>query len=1142
MADASQLTRHIETFVDPSHSVTQQVASVSTIASLIKNDKLTLEKLVREMEMYLTTTDNTIRARGILLLGEVLAHLASKPLDDSTIHSLIGFFADRLADWMALRGALVGCLALLRRKSAGGMVSGTDAKAVAQSYLQNLQVQSLGQYDRKLCFEILECLLERYANAVASLGDLLIYGICEAIDEERDPHCLMLTFHIVKVLPQLFPDPSGPLASSAHDVFEILSRYFPIHFTHPKDEGIDVKRDDLSKALMLAFSSTPVFEPFAIPLLLEKLSSSLPSAKVDSLKYLSDCVVKYGAERIAKHGGAIWSTLKDTLYTSDENVFSFGPVSLQGLGCQENEIAIEALGLLQKLIVQNHTLFFGLIVADEDINKVFKTIASYKNYNEIPTETRRKLYAVGRILYVSAKASTITCNRVFEIFLPRLIGSLGISVRDSSEQCSLSEIDMMSKGCNHGALYLCIELLQACKDLIGSSEELAASVSTKETCCCLLQSFSSSLTEVFSSISTSTNEGTHDADIYLGVKGLQILATFPGGYFPVALSVFEKILQTFVSIIITYWSKTLQWKLALKALVDIGLFIERFHETEKRESYMGIVVERALASLNDFGMPFSLKLEAVSDIGTSGQNYMLKIVQGLEEAICANLSDVYVHGKSSSADIAAQLLQCYSDKVVPWIHGTGGFEEILLRFTFNIWSQIENTMAFNVQIEQKGLLDVMMKAMKLAVASCSEESQNKIIQKGFIVLSSCTSFPLKEPFQQKAIQLIKDDDNISSRDEWILSLFASVIISVHPLAQNPNLKAILYLFMTTHLKGSVPSAQALGSLVNKLGQRSNAVQISSDYTLEEVIDIIFNSTLWSFHDNCSLGTDDELINGNKIGLIDLCHGAVSSTLQIQAINGLAWIGKGLIMQGHEKVRDITMVFLECLQSNGRTSILPSEEGISGQSHDEDSYSSVMKHAADAFQILMGDHEACLSREFHAVIRPLYKQRFFSTMMPILQSLMLKSDSSFSRPLLFRVFAHIIINTPLMVVLSDSTKLIPMILNGLSTLSNNILDKDVLYGLLLVLSGILMDKNGQETVSDSAHIIINCLVGLIGYPHMMLVRETAIQCLLALAGLPRTRIYPMRAQVLQPISKALDDPKRAVREEAVRCRQAWASIA
>lgn len=54
------------------------------------------------------------------------------------------------ADWKALRGALVGCLALVSRKSSGDVVTANDAKAVARSYLQNLQVQSLAQHDRKV--------------------------------------------------------------------------------------------------------------------------------------------------------------------------------------------------------------------------------------------------------------------------------------------------------------------------------------------------------------------------------------------------------------------------------------------------------------------------------------------------------------------------------------------------------------------------------------------------------------------------------------------------------------------------------------------------------------------------------------------------------------------------------------------------------------------------------------------------------------------------------------------------------------------------------------------------------------------------------------------------------------------------------
>lgn len=49
---------------------------------------------------------------------------------------------------------------------------------------------------------------------------------------EKDPQCLILTFHIVQLVAQLFPDPDGPLASVAEELFETLGRYFPIHFTH----------------------------------------------------------------------------------------------------------------------------------------------------------------------------------------------------------------------------------------------------------------------------------------------------------------------------------------------------------------------------------------------------------------------------------------------------------------------------------------------------------------------------------------------------------------------------------------------------------------------------------------------------------------------------------------------------------------------------------------------------------------------------------------------------------------------------------------------------------------------------------------------------------------------------------------------
>ncbi|KAK7261769.1 hypothetical protein RIF29_28088 [Crotalaria pallida] len=1141
MAKPSDLTRHIESYVNSSSTPTHQAASLDAIVLLVKSDALTIESLVRELEMYLTTTDDIVRARGILLLAEVLTRFESKRLASATINSLVGFFKDRLADWRALRGALVGCLALIRRKNVVGMVSGSDAKAITQSFLEYVQVQSFGQYDRKLCFELLDCLLESYFDVVAPLGEDLIYGICEAMDAEKDPECLMLAFHIVESLGQFNPDPSGLLASFAKDLFDLLEAYFPIHFTHPTGGDTPVQRDDLSRALMSAFSATPLFEPFLIPLLLQKLSSSLQSAQIDSLRYLRACTSNYGAERIGKYAGAIWSSLKNIISTYlGEPDFCFTRAPVDCIGFPENEFAIEALSLLQQLIVQNSSLLVSMIIDDEDVNIVFSTIMSYEKYNDIPVQEKKKLHAIGRILYVTVKTSVSSCNAVFQSIFSRIMDNLGLPVNNTDN--SPNGDVFPSQRVKFGLLYLCIELLTGCRELIAMFKERTQQyVLEHEECCTVLHKFSSPLFDAFGSVlAVSSDVCVNDPDIYIGVKGLQILAMFCLDNFPIPLSIFSNILRKFMSIIIEDFNKTILWKATLKALFHIGSSIHKFHESEKALSYRSLVVEKIveLLSLDDITLPFSLKVEAISDIGMIGTTNMLTVLQGLARAVFANLSEVYVHRNLKSSETVVQLLQCYSCKLLPWIHGNGGSVDFVVQFAIDIWNQAENCMDFSTPIEEKGLLEAIMTVMKLSVASCSVESQNLIIQKAYSVLSSHTNFQLNEVDK---LPLIPGNYDIPQKDEWILSLYASVIIAVSPQTYIPNIRVLLHLFIITLLRGVVPVAQALGSMINKLVSKSNGAEISSDLTLEEALDVIFNTKIWfsgtNFLQRCNASS-----NGSEMVLTDLCLGIANDrSLQISAICGLSWIGKGLLLRGHEKIKDVTMIFTECLIS-GAKSALPLVQDCLENTEEQNLDPSVMRCAADAFHVLMSDSEVCLNRKFHAIIRPLYKQRFFSSMMPIFQQLITKSHSSSSRSFLYRAFAHTVSDTPLIVILSEAKKIIPLLLDCLTLLTTDIQDKDILYGLLLVLSGILTEKNGREAVTENAHIIINCLIKLVDYPHKTLVRETAIQCLLAMSELPHVRIYPLRTQVLGVISMALDDKKRAVRHEAVRCRQAWASIA
>jgi len=58
----------------------------------------------------------------------------------------------------------------------------------------------------------------------------LLCGVGAAVEEEKDPRCLLLAFRIIQLLVGLYPDPSGPITSCADELFGVVSRYFPISF------------------------------------------------------------------------------------------------------------------------------------------------------------------------------------------------------------------------------------------------------------------------------------------------------------------------------------------------------------------------------------------------------------------------------------------------------------------------------------------------------------------------------------------------------------------------------------------------------------------------------------------------------------------------------------------------------------------------------------------------------------------------------------------------------------------------------------------------------------------------------------------------------------------------------------------------
>ncbi|KAI4969888.1 hypothetical protein ZWY2020_000802 [Hordeum vulgare] len=128
--------------------------------------------------------------------------------------------------------------------------------------------------------------------------------------------------------------------------------------------------------------------------------------------------------------------------------------------------------------------------------------------------------------------------------------------------------------------------------------------------------------------------------------------------------------------------------------------------------------------------------------------------------------------------------------------------------------------------------------------------------------------------------------------------------------------------------------------------------------------------------------------------------------------------------------------------------------------------------------------------------------------------------------MYRAFGHIISNAPVSAVITEAHQILLVMVDILAKLSMDIQDKDLVYS--------------KECILENMNIIVSVLAQLVSYPHMMVVRETALQCFVAMSSFPHSKVYRMRPQVLQAAIKALDDKKRVVRQEAVRCRQTWQS--
>ncbi|XP_023117868.2 MMS19 nucleotide excision repair protein homolog isoform X1 [Amphiprion ocellaris] len=318
-ADSTLLLSLVEEFVSG-----LQDSKAKDAAKGVKDGQFTVLQLVEALGLSLTSSQAPTRARGVQLLSEVLKECYGE-LTEREVEVLIAFYENRLKDHYVITPPVLQGLRALTRCTT---LPPGSAVSMLRSLFQDVHVQSLMLAERACVYSMLINLMETREAELKGLGADFVFGFVQSMDGERDPRNLLLAFQIAKSIIHRGYD----LGKFTEELFEVTSCYFPIDFTPPPNDPHGITKEELIQELRGVLTGTPKFAEFLLPLIIEKLDSDVPSAKLDSLQTLTACVSQYEHKDLAEFLEGLWASLRREVFqTSSENVESAGLAALTAL-------------------------------------------------------------------------------------------------------------------------------------------------------------------------------------------------------------------------------------------------------------------------------------------------------------------------------------------------------------------------------------------------------------------------------------------------------------------------------------------------------------------------------------------------------------------------------------------------------------------------------------------------------------------------------------------------------------------------------------------------------------------------------------------------------------------------------------------
>ncbi|KAJ3521011.1 hypothetical protein NMY22_g12497 [Coprinellus aureogranulatus] len=1060
---------------------------IAQIAADITNGQTTLLNVVKALGEYLVSEENGLRSKGVELLSLVLGKLAPDSLNRPAVRTLANFFSDKLDDADTIIPALQGLVTLVSFSAFGA----AEATTVIEGLLRHVKMKALTQNHRFKVFSIIDSVMAKHRDVLKGMGTRFLDGYVSLCEGEKDPRNLVLVFAMDRVILIEFDiservqvsrrHPSESVNSPAislQSLYDVIFCYFPITFRPPPNNPGGITADDLRLTLRSVVSATPLFGPLAIPHFLDNLVAVGRPAKVPPFQ-------------IQKRTTAYGLNQRDILETLDVCLPVYGPKVARSFARKLwNALKLEVFQPVDTI-----TEGLALKALQTLINTIYAPEGNVDSSTDVQGLAKDACEECLTILREPEKSQARPATRVLCSFMTTTPSVAKFTVSQAIPHLTKLFINPDEVTARPATLVLLAQFIEAARD--AQANEPGADI--------FLLPYKD---EVLGALSSGLKAHNLRLPSLGGLKGLgttqrllsdqelgfivhninEIIQDHPDQFDDIS----DGILELLGSIAEVSPQRVVEQTLPIffSALPDVAP--ARNAAAERAQVWKTLSYLQTLCIEPQLFEPFVIRLTTKLEL----------LCSRAESASDAEPSAAYAHAilKTLATTLQVKVGKKHAD--VPKY-----LERLVVRlFNLFVYAALEAKEATSILLGDPRLLQAAALCTTLVVRSLPQPRQEPYIKTLLSSLSTGNVLPLSEghfkvPKEARLtlfeVRMLIDFNNTqtdraqstspkSQRD--LIVLFSAAIA---PLHKETNLDIRnLSQFLGSMLKWALETADS--NL-----QREAAIHLVS---------VIVNrkaDELEAFLENFS----------TQFWSNDVTDSNLPSQRRHWAIVSWTWVTKALLVRNHPRAIEFSQRLFTVF-------------------HD----TSINWDAAKGVGLIPG-HDDVLTKENHAVMRILYAQKYVKVMLPQTITGSMDASEPTKQVAYLVALAGLIKSAPKATYLTELPSLIPLLIRGLD-LPDPQIRSNVIETLLAAAEGETPEKS---LVAEHASTLVNAMLKncLVKETPSPTVRIAALKYLAILPSIVRYDVlHPYKAQVIKELGKALDDPKKAVRKEAVEARTNW----